>query len=90
MSNANLIGKQVAHSDDANRRDERQNVQVVDPVPVDLLAYAATRARERPDRCPAPGCKAMEFKPHPDGGWRCLKSAHDPAAYVLAMMGAET
>ena len=58
--------------------------------PVSLPEYAATRPPERPPRCPAPGCGAMEFKPRPDGGWRCLKSAHDPAAYVPAVMGAET
>ena len=58
--------------------------------PVSLPDYAATRGQERPDRCPAPGCGAMEFKPYPDGSWRCLKSAHDPSAYVLAVAGAET
>jgi len=90
VSNANLIGKQVAHSDDANRRDERQNVQVVDPVPVDLLAYAVSRPQEWPRRCPAPNCRAMEFRQLPDGSWRCQKSGHDPAAYVLTVAGAET
>jgi len=31
----------------------------------------------------------MEFRPLPDGSWRCLKSGHDPNAYLLAVMGAE-
>jgi hypothetical protein len=51
------------------------------PPPVSLLDYAVSRSPEPPKRCPAPGCGAMEFKPHPDGSWRCLKSSHDPRAY---------
>jgi hypothetical protein len=37
--------------------------------------------QEKPQRCPAPDCRAMEFKQHPDGSWRCLRSSHDPSAY---------
>jgi hypothetical protein len=59
-----------------------------DSAPMSLLDYAATRPQEAPKRCPAPGCKALEFKPHPDGSWRCLKSGHDPRAYELIPMAA--
>lgn len=46
--------------------------------------------RERPERCPAPGCSALGFKQRPDGSWRCLKSGHDPSAYALpAVAGGE-
>ena len=47
-------------------------------------AIAASRPQERPQRCTAPGCRALEFRQLPDGSWRCLKSGHDPSAYELA------
>jgi hypothetical protein len=49
------------------------------------------KPQERPKRCPAPDCHAMEFRPLPDGSWRCLKSSHDPSDYELAAVsgGAE-
>jgi len=50
---------------------------------VDLLTYAAARNQERPTRCPAPECRAMEFRQLPDGSWRCLRSNHDPSVYPL-------
>lgn len=42
-----------------------------------------------PTRCPAPDCRALEFRQIADGSWRCLRSGHDPSAYVLAVMGGE-
>jgi hypothetical protein len=60
------------------------NPQDVDPAPVSLFDYVASRPQERPKRCPAPGCRAMEFRALPDGSWRCLKSGHDPSRYELA------
>lgn len=55
-----------------------------DQPPVSLLDYAATRVEAPPTRCPAPNCRAMQFRQLPDGSWRCLKSGHDPYAYELA------
>ena len=64
-----LIGEQVAHSD---------------AQPVSLFDYAASRRPDPPpERCPAPGCRSMEFKRQSDGSWRCLKSGHDPSAYQV-------
>jgi hypothetical protein len=57
--------------------------ETAQPQPTSLLDYAASRAQERPQRCTAPGCRAMEFRQRPDGSWRCLRSGHDPAAYEL-------
>jgi hypothetical protein len=57
---------------------------VRDPAPPrSLLDYAASRPQEPPPRCPAPDCRALEFRPLPDGTWRCAKSGHDPRAYEL-------
>lgn len=87
VSNANLIGKQVAHSDHAHGPVERQNVQVVDPAPpLNLLDYAATRPQEAPKpwRC---HCGSYERYPRQSGGYRC-----DGCGDVTlpAMMGAES
>ena len=30
---------------------------------------------------PVSRCRAMEFRPQPDGSWRCLKSGHDPRVF---------
>lgn len=58
-----------------------------DTAPRSLLDYAAARPPDPPPkRCPAPGCRAMEFRQAPDGSWRCLKSAHDPRSYELVPM----
>lgn len=55
------------------------------PQPVSLFDYAASKRPDpSPARCPAPECRSLEFKPQPDGSWRCLKSGHDPAAYEVA------
>jgi hypothetical protein len=51
------------------------------PAPTSLLDYAASHPQESPKRCPAPGCRSMEFRRDPSGSWRCLKSGHDPRAY---------
>ena len=50
---------------------------------------AATVPQERPDRCPAPGCRAMGFRELPDGSWRCLRSNHDPSAYEQLIPSSE-
>jgi len=53
--------------------------------PIRFPTSAASRPPDPPPiRCPAPDCRAMEFRPVPNGGWRCLKSSHDPSAYLLA------
>jgi len=42
-----------------------------------------------PKRCPANGCRAMEFRQHSSGSWRCLKSGHDSSMYphLAAVLG---
>lgn len=86
VSNANLIERQNGHSEHAHGPADRLNVQAVDSgPPLSLLDYAATRAPDPPPaRCPAPNCRAMEYRQLADGSYRCLKSAHDPSAYLLA------
>lgn len=59
------------------------------PSPVSLLDYAAMRPVERPKRCAAPGCRAMEFRQLPDGSWRCLRSGHDQRAFETFTPSAE-
>jgi len=59
-------------------------VRDVGTAPVSMLDYAASRRPDPPpERCPAPGCRSMEFKRQSDGSWRCLKSGHDPSAYQV-------
>jgi hypothetical protein len=74
---------------DSHYEADALKVQPVDSGhPVSLPDYATSRPTGRPERCLAPGCRALEFKPHPDGSWRCLKSGHDPRAYELIPMAA--
>jgi hypothetical protein len=69
VSGSNPIEVQVGHS-------ERQ------PVNLGRIRFKRDQPHaEPPQRCSAPGCRALEFKAHPDGSWRCLKSAHDPRDY---------
>jgi hypothetical protein len=70
-------------------RPENHEVRETEPAPVSLLDYAVTRGDDPPERCPAPGCRALEFKRGPDGSWRCLKSGHDPSAYERFTPSAE-
>jgi hypothetical protein len=50
-----------------------------EPVNIGQIRFRRDRERLKPPvRCPAPGCRALEFRALPDGSWRCLKSAHDP------------
>jgi hypothetical protein len=80
---SNSIGGDFRHSEHA---DCGQDLQLGDSgsSPVSLLEYAASRPPDDlPKRCPTPDCRAMEFRQHPDGSWRCLKSGHDLRAFEL-------